>query len=89
MGALIPIGALDGYWLWLTSSDGAVNDVAAGEILGRGGVFSAIGENRGVFEQVRVNPRAYRSGAGGRSSCKVVPSASTSGSAPFRALRKS
>lgn len=59
MSALIKINAvepLDGYWLRLTFSDGAVKDVDVGEILGRGGVFSAIRADRRVFEQVHVNP---------------------------------
>ena len=59
MSALIKIGAvepLDGYWLRLTFSDGAIKDVDVGAIVGRGGVFSAIREDRRVFEQVRVNP---------------------------------
>ncbi|MGO9972050.1 MAG: DUF2442 domain-containing protein [Solirubrobacteraceae bacterium] len=47
---------LDGWWVRLTFSDGAVKDVDLGNILERGSVFSAIRENRGVFEQVRVNP---------------------------------
>jgi hypothetical protein len=47
---------LDGWWLRLTFSDGAVKDVDLGEILERGSVFSAIRENRDVFEQVRVCP---------------------------------
>ncbi len=59
MSALIKIDAvepLDGYWLRLTFSDGAIKDVDIGEIPGRGGVFSAIREDRRIFEQVRVNP---------------------------------
>jgi hypothetical protein len=59
MSALIKIDAvepLDGYWLRLTFSDGAIKDVDVGEIVGRGGVFSAIREDRRVFEQVCVNP---------------------------------
>jgi hypothetical protein len=48
---------LDGWWLRLTFSDRAVKDVDLGGILERGSVFSAIRENRGVFEQVRVNPQ--------------------------------
>lgn len=58
MTALIKIDAvepLDSHWLRLTFSDGAVKDVDVGDILRRGGVFAAI-RDRGVFEQVRVNP---------------------------------
>jgi hypothetical protein len=49
MSALIKIDAvepLDGYWLRLTFSDGAIKDVDVGEIVGRGGVFS-LGDPRG------------------------------------------
>ena len=59
MSELIKIEAvqpLDDYWLRLTFSDGAVKDVDVGEILARGDVFSAIREDRTVFQQVRVNP---------------------------------
>ncbi len=59
MSELIKIEAvepLDGWWVRLTFSDGAVKDVDLEGVLGRGHVFSAIRENRGAFEQVRVNP---------------------------------
>jgi Protein of unknown function (DUF2442) len=47
---------LEGSWLRVTFSDGAVKDVDVGEVLARGGVFEPIGERRELFEQVRVNP---------------------------------
>lgn len=47
---------LQGYWLRLTFSDGAIKDVDLGDLLARGGVFEPIREQRDVFEQVRVNP---------------------------------
>jgi Protein of unknown function (DUF2442) len=59
MSALIKIDSvepLEGSWLRLTFSDGAVKDVDVGEILARGGVFEPIREHRELFEQVRVNP---------------------------------
>jgi hypothetical protein len=59
MTELIKIDAvepLEGSWLRLTFSDGAVKDVDVGEILARGGVFEPIRERRDLFEQVRVNP---------------------------------
>jgi hypothetical protein len=59
MSELIKIDAvepLEGFWLRLTFADGAVMDVDIGEILSRGGVFSAIRDRRDLFEQVRVNP---------------------------------
>jgi hypothetical protein len=46
---------LDGYWLRLRFSDGAIKDVDLGELLARGGVFSAIRDHRNIFEQVHVN----------------------------------
>ncbi|MGI8803820.1 MAG: DUF2442 domain-containing protein [Solirubrobacteraceae bacterium] len=48
--------ALQGHWLRLSFSNGAVKDVDLGELLARGGVFSTIRDRRDVFEQVRVNP---------------------------------
>ena len=50
------VEALDGHWLRLEFSDGAVKDVDVGEVLARGGVFAPIRDRREVFEQVRVNP---------------------------------
>ena len=58
MSELIKIEAvepLNGYWLRLTFSDGAIKDVDVGDVLMRGGVFEPIRE-RDLFEQVRVNP---------------------------------
>jgi hypothetical protein len=46
---------LNGYWVRLTFSDGAVKDVDLGEIVARGGVFAPIRDDRSVFERVRVN----------------------------------
>ncbi len=46
---------LDGFWLRIRFSDGAVKDVDLGELLARGGVFAAIHEDRSMFEQVHVN----------------------------------
>ncbi len=46
---------LDGYWLRLEFSDGAVKEVDLSELLSRGGVFAAIRDDRATFEQVRVN----------------------------------
>lgn len=59
MSELIKIDAvepLQGHWLRLAFSDGAVKDVDVGELIARRGVFSAIGADRATFEQVRVNP---------------------------------
>ena len=59
MSELIKVGAvepLEGHWLRLEFSDGAIKDVDVGDVLARGGVFAAIRDRREVFEQVRVNP---------------------------------
>lgn len=59
MNQLIKIEAvepLNGHWLRLTFSDGAIKDVDLGDVLARGGVFDPIRQRREVFEQVRVNP---------------------------------
>lgn len=49
---------LDGHWIRLSFSDGAVKDVDVGGLLDAGGVFTPIRESREVFEQVRVNPES-------------------------------
>ena len=49
---------LEGHWLRVTFSDGAVKDLDLGELLAGGGVFAAISADRAVFEQVRVNPES-------------------------------
>jgi hypothetical protein len=46
---------LEGHWLRVTFSDGAVKDVDLGELLAAGGVFAPIAARREVFERVRVN----------------------------------
>ena len=45
---------LEGHWLRLSFSDGSVKDVDLSELLSRGGVFAAIRDDRGLFEQVRL-----------------------------------
>jgi Protein of unknown function (DUF2442) len=47
---------LEGDWIRLSFSDGAVKDVDVGEVLQAGGVFAPIRDSRELFEQVRVNP---------------------------------
>jgi hypothetical protein len=46
---------LEGHWLRLWFSNGAVKDVELSEALSGGGVFEPIYGDRKVFEQVRVN----------------------------------
>ena len=49
---------LQGHWLRLWFSDGAVKEVDLGSLLARGGVFAAIRDDRAAFEAVRVNPES-------------------------------
>lgn len=49
---------LEGHWLRLWFSDGAVKDVDLTELFARGGVFARIRDDRTRFEQVRVNPES-------------------------------
>lgn len=52
------VEALEGHWLRLRFSDGAVKDVDLSGLLSRGGVFARIRDDRAVFEQVRLNPES-------------------------------
>jgi hypothetical protein len=47
---------LEGHWLRLSFSDGAVKDVDVRGLLEAGGVFGPIRDSRPLFEQVSVNP---------------------------------
>jgi len=47
---------LAGEWIRVEFSDGAIHDIGVADLLSRGGVFERIREDRGLFEQVRVNP---------------------------------
>lgn len=49
------VAPLDGHWLRITFSDGAVKDVDLGELLASGGVFAPIASDRAMFGRVRVN----------------------------------
>ena len=49
---------LEGRWVRLHFSDGLVQDVNLAPVFERGGVFSAIRDDRSVFEQVHVNPES-------------------------------
>jgi hypothetical protein len=50
------VEVLEGYWLRLSFSDGAVKDVDLEELLATGRVFAPIRDHRDTFERVRVNP---------------------------------
>jgi hypothetical protein len=47
---------LEGHWIRVEFSDGAVMDIGVAGLLSRGGVFGPIQQDRKLFEQVRVNP---------------------------------
>ena len=49
---------LEERWVRLHFTDGLVQDVDCAPVFERGGVFSAIRDDRSVFEQVRVNPES-------------------------------
>ena len=53
---ILDVEPLEGRTLRLTFSDGAVKDVDLSALLGAGGVFAAIRDDRAAFAQVRVNP---------------------------------
>jgi uncharacterized protein DUF2442 len=50
------VEVLEGYWLRLSFSDGAIKDVDLSELLATGRVFAPIRDRREVFDRVRVNP---------------------------------
>ena len=54
----IDVAPLEGDWIRVEFSDGAVMDIGVGDLLSRGGVFAPIRESRELFEQVRVNPES-------------------------------
>jgi hypothetical protein len=47
---------LEGHWLRVEFSDGAIMDIGVEDLLSRGGDFERIRDDRELFEQVRVNP---------------------------------
>ena len=52
------VAPLEGFWIRVTFSDGAVKEIDLGELLAGGGVFALIYDNREIFKQVRVNPES-------------------------------
>ena len=52
----VSVEPLEGYWIRVEFSDGAVMDIDVTDLLSRGADFERIRENRKLFEQVRVNP---------------------------------
>jgi hypothetical protein len=49
---------LEGLWIRVTFSDGAVMDIGFEGVFEPAGVFAPVLEDRGFFEQVRVNPES-------------------------------
>ena len=49
---------LEGCWLRLQFSDGAVKEIDLSGLVARGGVFARIRDDRSAFEQVQVNPES-------------------------------
>jgi hypothetical protein len=50
---------LEGLWIRVSFSDGAVMDIGLENMLGENpGIFAPVLEDREFFEQVRVNPEA-------------------------------
>jgi Protein of unknown function (DUF2442) len=47
---------LEGHWIRVEFSDGAIMDIGVESLLSRGGDFERIRLDRSLFEQVRVNP---------------------------------
>jgi len=70
---------LDGFWVRLAFSDGAVKEIDLSELLAAGGVFTPIYEQREVFQQVAVNPES--------GTCRVARRSRPRPRGPLRALR--
>lgn len=49
---------LEGHWIRVTFSDGAVMDIGLEGMFSGGPIFEPILSNRDLFEQVRVNPHS-------------------------------
>jgi hypothetical protein len=47
---------LEGLWIRVEFSDGAIMDIGVADLLSRGRDFQRIRDDRELFEQVRVNP---------------------------------
>ncbi len=47
---------MEGHWIRVAFSDGAVMEIDLSELIATGAVFAPIREHREVFEQIRVNP---------------------------------
>ena len=50
------VEALEGNWICVAFSDGAVKEIDLGELIAKGSVFAPIRDSREVFRQVHVNP---------------------------------
>lgn len=54
----VSVEPLEGYWIRVEFSDGAVMDIDVTDLLSRPGDFGRIREDRKLFEQIRVNPES-------------------------------
>lgn len=54
----VDVAPLEGHWIRVEFSDGAIMDIGVAGLLSRGGDFERIREDRELFEQVRVNPES-------------------------------
>lgn len=50
------VEALEGNWIRVAFSDGAVKEIDLGELIAKGSVFAPIRDSREIFSQVHVNP---------------------------------
>ena len=55
---VVDVAPLEGLWIRVTFSDGAVMDVGLENVLKPAGIFAPVLEDREFFEQVRVNSEA-------------------------------
>jgi len=53
---VVAVSPLEGHWIRVTFSDGAVKDIGLEDVFAGGGVFAPVRDSRKLFEQVRVNP---------------------------------
>lgn len=55
---VVDVIPLDGLWIRVTFSDGAVMDIGLEGVFNPAGIFAPVLEDREFFEQVRVNREA-------------------------------
>jgi hypothetical protein len=55
---VVDVLPLEGLWIRVTFSDGAVMDIGLDGVFNPAGIFAPVLEDRELFEQVRVNSEA-------------------------------